>query len=123
MDKQYYVYIMANVARTLYVGGTNNLERRVYEHKMKLIPGFTSRYDLTTLVYYESTVDINAALLREKQIKGWLRKKKITLIESVNPKWNDLSKEWTDCHSEGVITTEESVLQRPEGTDPSLRSG
>ena len=93
---------MTNYAHTLYVGVTNDLERRVYEHKMKLVPGFTARYDLTSLVYYESTGDINAAISREKQIKGWLRRKKVALIESVNPEWEDLSKDWLDCHSEGV---------------------
>jgi len=102
MNKQYYVYIMTNIARTLYTGVTNNLERRVYEHKTKLVPGFTARYGVTALVYYEFGEDVNAAIAREKQIKGWLRCKKVTLIESVNPGWKDLSEEWFDCHSEGV---------------------
>jgi putative endonuclease len=92
--KEYYVYIMTNKSRTLYTGVTNNLERRVYEHKNKLIPGFTSKYNITKLVYYESGDDISVAIAREKQIKGWLRVKKIALIESVNPEWNDLSEEW-----------------------------
>jgi putative endonuclease len=102
MDKQYYIYIMTNYAHTLYTGVSNDLERRVYEHKMKLIPGFTARYDLTTLVYYEVVEDVNSAIAREKQIKGWLRKKKVALIESVNPEWKDLSADWFDCHSEGA---------------------
>jgi putative endonuclease len=85
---------MTNKSRTLYTGVTNNLERRVYEHKNKLIPGFTSKYNITKLVYYESGDDISVAIAREKQIKGWLRVKKIALIESVNPEWNDLSEEW-----------------------------
>ena len=68
----YYVYIITNHAHTLYTGLTNNLERRVYEHKMKLIPGFAARYDLTNLVYYEITPDVESAIAREKQIKGWL---------------------------------------------------
>jgi putative endonuclease len=88
---QYYVYILANVSRTLYIGITNNLERRVYEHKNKLIPGFTRKYNLTMLVYFETTPDIRAALAREKQMKGWTRDKKLTLIEAENPMWNDLS--------------------------------
>ncbi len=92
--KQYYVYILANVSRTLYTGVTNNLERRVYEHKEKTAPGFTSSYNINRLVYYEDFADIRDAIAREKQIKGWLRAKKIALIESVNPKWNDLSEEW-----------------------------
>src|SRR4030066_811778 len=88
---QYYVYIMTNKSKTLYTGITNNLQRRVYEHKQKLIPGFTSKYNINQLVYYEITSDINVALSREKQIKGWLRSKKIALIESVNPEWRDLN--------------------------------
>jgi putative endonuclease len=102
MKNQYYVYIMTNIARTLYTGVTNDLERRVYEHKVKAVPGFTSRYNLTLLVYYESGEDIAAAISREKQIKGWRRNKKIALIESINPGWKDLSQDWFDCHSEGV---------------------
>jgi putative endonuclease len=89
--KRYYVYIMTNKSHTLYTGVTNNLHRRVYEHKHKLIPGFTSRYNITQLVYFEETPDVRSALEREKQIKGWLRAKKIALIESLNPQWNDLS--------------------------------
>lgn len=91
---QYYVYIMTNKSKTLYTGVTNNLNRRVYEHKNKLLPGFTAKYNITKLVYYGIFNDINQAIAREKQIKGWIRKKKIDLIESVNPEWNDLSKEW-----------------------------
>jgi len=82
---------MTNKSKTLYTGITNNLQRRVYEHKQKLIPGFTSKYDINQLIYYEITSDINVALSREKQIKGWLRSKKIALIESVNPEWRDLN--------------------------------
>jgi putative endonuclease len=92
--KDYYVYLMSNVSRTLYVGVTNDLQRRVYEHKQKLTPGFTRKYNLTLLVYFETTSDIRAALTREKQIKGWLRAKKVALIESINPNWLDLSTEW-----------------------------
>lgn len=90
----YYVYIMASPTGTLYTGVTNDLRRRVYEHKHKLIPGFTSKYNVTRLVYYEETQDVWAALAREKQIKGWRRSKKIALIESLNPKWQDLSEGW-----------------------------
>ena len=70
--KQYYVYVMTNKSRTLYTGVTDNLERRVYEHKNKLIEGFTKRYNITKLVYYEETNDVQSAIMREKQIKGWL---------------------------------------------------
>jgi putative endonuclease len=91
---QYYVYIMTNRSKTLYTGVTNDLMRRVYEHKNKMIDGFTKKYNITKLVYYEETNDIQVAISREKQIKRWLRGKKIALIESVNPKWNDLSEGW-----------------------------
>ncbi len=93
-SKQYYTYIMTNKSRTLYTGVTNSLERRVSEHKQKLVPGFTSKYNITRLVYYEEFSDVRDAIAREKQIKGWLREKKIALIESVNPEWKDLSEEW-----------------------------
>ena len=92
---QFYVYIMTNKSRTLYTGVTNNLERRVYEHKQKLIPGFTTKYNISRLVFFEATQDIRAAIEREKQIKGWLRSKKIALIESVNPQWEDLGSRFT----------------------------
>ena len=91
-SKHYYVYIMTNHSKTLYTGVTNNLERRVHEHRLKLIPGFRSKYNITRLVYYEETTDVLSAIAREKTIKGWLRTKKIALIESVNPTWNDLAK-------------------------------
>jgi putative endonuclease len=91
MTKQYYVYIMTNNSRTLYTGVTGDLERRIYEHKRKLLPGFTAKYNITRLVYFEVTQDVQAAIAREKQIKGWLRRKKLALIESVNPEWRDLS--------------------------------
>ncbi|MGB2768181.1 MAG: GIY-YIG nuclease family protein [Candidatus Zixiibacteriota bacterium] len=92
--RQYYVYIMTNKSRTLYTGVTSNLMRRVYEHKNKLINGFTKKYNIDRLVYYEVTSAVTSAIAREKQIKGWLRRKKIALIESVNPQWKDLSEEW-----------------------------
>jgi len=92
--KYYYVYIMTNKSRTLYTGVTNDLERRVGEHKSKTIPGFTSKYNITKLVYYEDSIDITVAIAREKQIKGWLRVKKIALIEAMNPEWRDLSDDW-----------------------------
>ena len=90
----YYVYIMANYSKMLYTGVSNNLERRVSEHKNHLIEGYTKKYNITKLVYYDVTNDINEAIQREKQIKGWIRKKKIALIESINPTWKDLSDEW-----------------------------
>ncbi len=92
--KQYYVYIMTNNSRTLYTGVTDDLVRRVYEHRNKLIEGFTRKYNIARLVYYEITSDVRAAIQREKQIKGWLRKKKIALIEAANPEWKDLGERW-----------------------------
>ena len=92
--KEYYVYIMTNRSRTLYIGITNDLKRRVYQHKEKHIAGFTSQYNITQLAYYESTNDVHVAIAREKQLKGWLRAKKIALIESQNPEWKDLSDGW-----------------------------
>ena len=91
---QYYVYIMTNKSRTLYIGVTNNLVRRIGDHKEKRVDGFTQKYNITRLVYFEATSDARSAIAREKQIKGWRRSKKITLIESVNPDWKDLSEEW-----------------------------
>ena len=102
----YYVYIMTNRAGTLYTGMTNDLERRVYEHKHQLVGGFTRRYKVDKLIYYEATDDVRSAIAREKQIKGWLRRKKVELIDSMNPLRLDLAEEW----------------QFPQ-SDPSLRSG
>ena len=93
-SKSYYVYVMTNLSKTLYVGVTSNLEQRVQQHKRKLIPGFTVKYNITQLIYYEETGDVLIAIAREKTIKGWLRAKKIALIESANPKWLDLSTTW-----------------------------
>ena len=88
----YYVYIMTNWSnKVLYIGITNNLVRRCYEHKHKIIRGFTEKYNVNKLVYFDTTNDINEAIKREKQLKGWTRSKKINLIESINPMWNDLS--------------------------------
>lgn len=87
----YYIYILTNKTnRVLYVGVTNNLPRRLYEHQNKLIDGFTKRYNLNKLVYFEEYSEIEMAIAREKQLKGWVRRKKNDLIESVNPSWNDL---------------------------------
>ena len=92
MDKKWYIYIMTNKKNwTLYVGVTSDLTKRVYEHKNKITPGFSSKYWLNLLVYYEECWTIENAIQREKQIKWWNRKKKITLIESSNPQRNDLS--------------------------------
>jgi len=95
-DHNYFVYILSNWNnKVIYVGLTNNLSRRLYEHKNKLIDGFTKKYNLNKLVYYEITPNINSAIQREKEIKKWRREKKNNLIESLNPNWSDLSEEWT----------------------------
>lgn len=92
--REYHVYIMSNRSRTLYTGVTSNLGQRVRQHKEKLVSGFTSKYKIDRLVYVEATGDVNAAIGREKQIKGWSRAKKVALIESANPEWEDLSEAW-----------------------------
>ncbi|MFZ5452557.1 MAG: GIY-YIG nuclease family protein [Thermodesulfobacteriota bacterium] len=92
--RQYSVYILTNKSGTLYVGVTNNLERRMFEHKNSLNEGFTKKYKINRLMYYESFNDIDEAIYREKQIKGWRRDKKIALIEEDNPTWQDLSEDW-----------------------------
>ncbi|OHB73328.1 MAG: endonuclease [Planctomycetes bacterium RBG_16_55_9] len=89
--KTYYVYIMTNQSRTLYIGVTNDIQRRVYEHKTKLVEGFTGRYNINTLVYVESFTDVYSAIEREKQIKRWRREKKLQRIARENPDWRDLS--------------------------------
>ena len=94
--RDYYVHMLANRIRRLYTGVTNNLVRRMYEHKHGLIPGFTRDYNIKALVYFEQTPDVRAAIARERQIKGWRRSKKVQLIESVNPGWEDLSHNWFD---------------------------
>jgi len=94
MEKTYYVYIMASRNKTLYTGVTSDLRSRVFQHKMKLLKGFTKRYNITRLVWYEETNDVQEALATEKRIKGWLREKKIALIESLNPDWEDLAADW-----------------------------
>ncbi|OGH93590.1 MAG: hypothetical protein A2538_05185 [Candidatus Magasanikbacteria bacterium RIFOXYD2_FULL_41_14] len=90
----YYVYILASDSGTLYTGVTNNLEKRLSEHKQKLVKGFTEKYDVEKLVYYEHYQDINTAIAREKQLKNWRRDKKEFLIKQINPHWHDLSSEW-----------------------------
>ncbi len=88
--KQYGVYILTNRSGTLYIGMTNDLSRRVQEHKAKQVPGFTKRYNVDRLVHFEEFGEVRDALQREKQLKGWLRAKKVELIEQANPRWDDL---------------------------------
>jgi putative endonuclease len=94
-EKIYYIYLLTNWNnKVLYVGVTNNLIRRIYEHKNKLVKGFTKKYNVNKLVYYEVTQDVIAALTREKEIKKWRREKKDRLVNRMNPTWKDLSLEW-----------------------------
>ena len=106
-SRQFSVYILASRTRRLHVGVTSDLNRRVWQHKSGLIPGFTRRYGITRLVYAETTDTARDAIAREKQIKGWLRQKKIALIESQNPEWQDFAATMDAC----------------QRADPSLRSG
>ena len=95
--KNYYVYLLTNWNnKVIYVGVTNDLNRRIYEHKNKLISGFTKKYNLNKLVYFEETCDINAAINREKEIKKWRREKKDILVNQINPNWQDLSDRFKD---------------------------
>jgi putative endonuclease len=89
--KTYHVYILSSASRVIYIGVTNDLSRRVWEHKQKLVQGFSTRYRVSELVYFEAFGNIRDAIAREKQIKGWLRARKIALIEGFNPRWKDLS--------------------------------
>jgi putative endonuclease len=92
--REYFVYILASRSRVLYVGVTNDLARRIWEHRNKESSGFTSQYNVTRLVHCETFLTARQAIAREKQLKGWRRDKKVALIESANPQWQDLAKEW-----------------------------
>ena len=95
MEKTYYVYLLTNWNnQVMYVGVTNDLERRIYEHRNKLVDGFTKKYNVEKLVYFETVSDVLAAIEREKQIKKWRREKKNQLVIEMNPEWKDLSLEW-----------------------------
>ena len=92
--REYYVYILASKSGVLYIGVTNDLTRRVVEHKGKTLPGFTRKYNVSRLIYFETFGQIRDAIAREKQLKAWRREKKIVLIEQTNPTWSDLSVGW-----------------------------
>ena len=94
MPNTYYVYILSSETRTTYIGVTNDIDRRLYEHKNKTFEGFSARYNTNSLVYFEIFTDIKAAIAREKEIKKWRVEKKRALIESMNPDWKDLSLDW-----------------------------
>jgi len=93
-EKAYYIYFMSNRSRTLYAGVTGNIRKRVYEHKTGAVEGFTSRYKLDRLVYWEKFQYVRNAIAREKQIKRWKRVKKVQLVVSMNPTWKDLAADW-----------------------------
>jgi putative endonuclease len=116
--KTFHVYIMTNRQRAhiLYTGITGNIGRRVFEHKSKSTQGFTSRYNLTRLAYYESLATADAAIAREKEIKGWRRSKKVRMIEAMNPHWNDLAEGWTDLYKP------ESIREIPRSTGENAES-
>lgn len=96
-NNQFYIYILTNWNNSvMYIGVTNNLKRRIFEHKNKLVKGFTERYNVNKLVYFEETPDVYVAIIREKQLKKWRREKKNNLVNSMNPEWNDLSEGWFD---------------------------
>jgi putative endonuclease len=93
-SREFFVYVMASRSGVLYIGVTGDLERRVAEHKAKVIPGFTSQYNVNRLVYVETYPDATSAIAREKQLKTWRREKKVGLITAQNPEWRDLSEGW-----------------------------
>jgi putative endonuclease len=97
MERHYDVYIMASLSRRLYVGVTNNIFRRAKEHKEGRVPGFTEKYRIHRLVYFESFQYVRSAIAREKEVKGWRRSKKVALIETRNPTWADLSESWASA--------------------------
>lgn len=92
--KHYYVYIISSHTRTIYTGVTNNLQRRIFQHKEKTFKGFSAKYNIHRLVYFEVFSNIRDAIRREKEIKGWVRRKKVALIEEENPHWDDLTANW-----------------------------
>lgn len=120
--KQYHVYVMVSQSKTLYVGATSSLSHRVEQHRDKA-SNFTSRYNISRLVYYEAAPDPMSAIAREKQIKGWTRAKKIALVESFNPEWDDLAESW--FASEAASNATSAAKEEPKYSlthDSSLRS-
>ncbi len=106
----YFTYIIASRSRTLYIGVTGNLHKRVFEHKWKERDGFTATYNCDRLVWFESSQDVGRAIAREKQLKGWRREKKIALIDKTNPAWVDLSKDWYDLEPADLKRASDRML-------------
>jgi len=120
--RSYWIYVLASRPHgTLYIGVTQSLERRVWQHRIGAIEGFTKRYGIKRLVYFEEFRDIGNAIVRETQLKGWLRRKKVSLIEKDNPMWNDLAAEWFRIPTEPEHNPpERAVARRKTGTTQSL---
>jgi putative endonuclease len=110
--RRYYVYIMASRSRVLYIGVTNDIWRRVWEHKNDANPGFTSKYRVHRLVYFEEFKYVGNAIAREKRLKGWLRERKVALIRSANPTWEDLSEKWFDGKNVVTVKLERNVSKK-----------
>ena len=117
-DHCYSVYIVASKSRVIYIGMTNDLRRRAYEHKNDLTDGFSRQYRCHRLVYYKSFDEVNKAINREKQLKRWRREKKNTLIATLNPQWEDLAADWFDA-----VEPQGSALREDKSRDPSTGSG
>jgi len=112
MPRKFWVYIMSSDGGTLYTGMTNNMDRRNFEHKDGVTEGFTTKYSCHRLVYFESFDDVKKAINREKVIKGWTRKRKMTLVESMNSRWEDLGRTW----GSKVLMRGESIAEREKKT-------
>jgi putative endonuclease len=120
MARTYVVYILASRSRNLYTGATNNLQLRLAQHRGKIVPGFTSRYNIFRLVHFEVFGDIRAAIAREKEIKGWRREKKIELIQRENPRWEDLSMRFfPEKNKQTARTATSEKAKGKETADPS----
>ena len=119
----YAAYIMASRSRTLYVGMTGRLKRRVLEHKCNLHPGFASRYHCDRLVWFENFEYVNNAIATEKKLKGWLRTRKIALIETTNPTWEDLSAGWYSAEQLEKFGTEKQILRYAQNDNRSIDVG
>jgi putative endonuclease len=113
-EHRYFVYILASHSGTLYIGVTGNLRRRIWQHKQHAIAGFTETYDVTRLLYFETFHEVLQAIAREKQLKGWRRAKKIELLETKNPKWEDLSREWYSAGEQELLAKFRQPTERRE---------